>query len=393
MKWRHVVMAAVGWIGFSGPVDGEVLYTVIDLGGFGGESTGATKINNAGQIVGWEWNENRQWIDLRYNVDLLWDPAGGVQNLSAVLSPGDRVRDINDSGQLIIEARFPEPDRAYLWDGTGEPEYIGTFSPSAINNAGRVVGDVWNGHPRTFVWDRTGGLRDIGPLAGGSWATPYALNNLGQVVGEGNTDVAAIGHPHAHSILDHTVQHHPFLWDETDGMTDLGTLGGDFAWARAINDSAQVVGLSYTGNEDEFHAFLWDEAGGMRDLGTLPGDEWSQAHAINSAGQVLGQSGIFGSDPMRPEQDRYFIWDALSGMEAIDDLLPADTGWSYFAAEDINDAGHIVGAGTIVTWVYDPLLEMEVPRLDTAAVLLIPEPATFALLASGLAAVIRRKRR
>ena len=78
MKWWHVLLAAVGWVCLSGRLHGDPLYTVIDLDGFGGESTGAIKINNAGQIVGWEWNENREWVDSRYKMDLLWDPAGGV---------------------------------------------------------------------------------------------------------------------------------------------------------------------------------------------------------------------------------------------------------------------------------------------------------------------------
>jgi probable HAF family extracellular repeat protein len=48
---------------------------------------------------------------------------------------------------------------------------------------------------------------------------------------------------------------HAFLW-EKGVMTDLGTLGGDFSSADAINPAGQVVGRSGT-RADQIHATLW----------------------------------------------------------------------------------------------------------------------------------------
>jgi len=51
-------------------------------------------------------------------------------------------------------------------------------------------------------------------------------------------------------------------------ITDLGTLGGSYAYARGINNSGQVAGYSYLTGNSSAHAFLYD-GGVMIDLNTL----------------------------------------------------------------------------------------------------------------------------
>src|SRR5438128_10063164 len=68
-------------------------------------------------------------------------------------------------------------------------------------------------------------------------------------------------------------------------IVDLGTLGGSNSSAVAVNTSGQVVGQSGIAGDAASHAFSWTAATGMVDLGTL-GGRYSSAVAVNASGQV-----------------------------------------------------------------------------------------------------------
>ena len=107
-------------------------------------------------------------------------------------------------------------------------------------------------------------------------------------------------------------------------VTFLGTLGGDRAWAQAMNDHGQVVGYSDTSGGD-VHGFLWDQ-GVMTDLATLGGG-YSRAHDINNSGVIVGES-----------DGRAVSW--TSGAITDLDTLQGGTASRAYA---INDSGEIVG--------------------------------------------------
>jgi probable HAF family extracellular repeat protein len=73
----------------------------------------------------------------------------------------------------------------------------------------------------------------------------------------------------------------------TYSIKNLGTLGGFFSEALAINNVGQTVGWSAT-RSGQAHAFIY-QAGVMKDLGALAGG-LSQANDINDAGVVVGYS-------------------------------------------------------------------------------------------------------
>lgn len=167
------------------------------------------------------------------------------------------------------------------------------------------------------------------PTLGGGSGAARSINNYNVVVGESFVGVGPPDATHAFRYAGGTI-------------ADLGTLPGQ-TWpppwsdAQDINDGGVIVGSSnYTQkNEYLFHAFRWT-AGVMQDLGDLGGGA-SMAVAVNSQGTIVGRSYVAGMDI------HGFVYTDARGM--VD--LGTHPGANWSVAEDINDAGLIVGTATI----------------------------------------------
>ncbi len=161
---------------------------------------------------------------------------------------------------------------------------------------------------------------DLGTL-GGSYSTATAVNESGQVAGWSYTASGAT---------------HAFSWTSGGGMVDIGTLGGSYAVAYALNDTGTVVGQSTTAAGDA-HAYTWDVVNGMTDLGTLGGPD-SVATAVNASGSVIGYSDAVSGFP------HAFVWDTVNGMTDLG-TLGGTSSWS----EGINAAGTVAGQAFTAT--------------------------------------------
>ena len=301
----------------------------------GGDASMAHAINEAGQVVGASTNaDGRQRA-------FLWNATGGMRDLGTPSRSlvSSVAWDINNLGQVAGYGYYGSPGGsgsyatyALVWETAAGTTQIldGTVGDSVfpeahgINDAGVVVG-----HGHADIWYPDGTTRSLPGLVGPLPGSRLAVNEAGQVAGDGYADGSALGDE-------------AFLWDPVTGMRGLGTLGGAFSGATGLNDRGQVVGWSAidTPGPVETHAFLWDAAGGMRDLGTL-GGTYSVALNINDAGQVVGASETAGG------QRHAVLW-RDGTMTDLAELVGPGTlysGYTPTRAFDINEYAQVVGEG------------------------------------------------
>src|SRR5262249_317368 len=79
---------------------------------------------------------------------------------------------------------------------------------------------------------------------------------------------------------------HAVRWTATNGVQDLGTVGGSERFAEAASANGSVVVGQSRDRNAFWKAFSWTPAAGMRDLGTL-GGPMSAAIDVSSDGVVI----------------------------------------------------------------------------------------------------------
>lgn len=131
-------------------------------------------------------------------------------------------------------------------------------------------------------------------------------------------------------------------------ITDLGTLGGTYSSARAINAGGHVVGTATTSYGTK-HAFIWED-GHMEQLDHLPWitENGSLGRDINDAGQVVGCSMWFPNE---------VPWTATLWERTDETWQVRQIGRPHGSiAMSVNNAGHVAGrdlsdaCGTCRAW-------------------------------------------
>ena len=149
------------------------------------------------------------------------------------------------------------------------------------------------------------------------------------------------------SKLSTTGYRHAFLYVDGTPLRDLGTLGGNNSFGRAVSvgtwpDPSEAtlyaVGESeITPGSFDTDAFLY-HLGAMTNIGGLPGCTRNYAYGINRAGDVVGYSWCSG-------YTRAFLYRG-GVMIDLNTLIGPGTGWEQLQmAYDINEKGQIAGYG------------------------------------------------
>jgi probable HAF family extracellular repeat protein len=311
-------------------------FILSDMGAGGPGQIGAVAMNDQGQVVA---TSETQDGNVSYAFVLA---SANSQSLGSLPRYAYcRASAVNNTGAVAASSyNLYDHNHAFIWRAGEKTRLIGLpsfhFSKAlAINDSDQVAGYVENGgyyhgerKAKAALWDGSTNeahALDLGTL-GGRYSAALAINNQGQVAGKADTAI-----PHVT---------HACLWQ--DGTpTDLGALpGGTNSVASAINDHGVVVGDSETA--DAPHAFVWNAAldGQMRDLSTLPGGLSSHASAINNAGEIVGQSVVAAKDG---EQAHAVVW--LNGHIYDLNKLVNAPGWVLEGACAITNSGQIAGVG------------------------------------------------
>ena len=277
------------------------------------------------------------------NIGIVWTATDGLQDI-----PGTTVANaVNDAGQIAGNTLTG----AFLLDGT-QREWDG-YSAYGINAAGELSGNKQLKNPyrptplpldpviyRDRKWENMGIATVYSRgTRQGVYADLYVLNDINDA-GYAVGSRSRYGLAGSSSIL---------TTPAFDAVTYLSTpYGGS---AKAINNANQIVGTtgSNSSTGEYAHAYLYDEATGvLQDLGTLNGGLTSTANDINDAGQVVGSSWLVTQLTSLYDPTLYhaFLWqDGV--MSDLNDALEPGSAWLLTSATAINENGDIVGTAIV----------------------------------------------
>lgn len=322
-------------------------YTITDLGTLkdANESSGFW-INNSGDVVGCSDIQSSQGYPCTGLMPgqraFYWSASGGMKNLGTLTGATvSGAIGINDSGVVVgysnVKGQPVTDFVAVQWSATGAITKLGTLSGGnssaafEINSAGEIAGDSFlsNGNVNATSWTNKK-IKNLGSLPGAIFTAGLDLNDNGEIVGE---SVFSYGPPFSS---------HGFLFNGTT-MKDLGTLpGGVTSIANAVNSLGVVVGQSDgTSTHGFWHAVKWNTSQKIEDLGLLKGGTYSVAFGINDSKVVVGYANTSTNAP------HAIVWTANTGMKDLNDLIPANSGWTLINANAINNVGQITGYGSI----------------------------------------------
>lgn len=230
---------------------------------------------------------------------------------------------INSFGQVVGTADTSAAQQhAVLWTN-GSIKDLGFGNPRAINNFGQIVGDgplLWNPNSSLFA------SLPYSPSLGENGTSATGINDSGKISVTGTQEVDLI-----YVVPGYTTV-------TADQNSDYNLLASD-GNATAVNNQGTIAGSVYQYDNStqplptliSSHAAIW-ENGALSDLGTLsPTASWSSAAAINDSDVIAGDAST-GTGAV------HAIIGSTAGLKDIN-----VNGAAYSAASGINDFGQAVG--------------------------------------------------
>lgn len=308
-----------------------------------GVSSGALGINDQGDVVG----ITRPSTTAQPQFTVLWERHGDhfhahqLANLDG--SSFSRGFDLNDSRAIVGEAFDSGGSSVPIrWSGDSAPTHVDTLSENGrgilndVNDTGDAVGTAAS---RAVLLTADGDVETLPAPDGGEGVTvssysAAAIAANGDVAGRASLQVPH--DDHFHSEL------RPVVW--RDGTPELLTVPTDASSpsVAGITDDGDVVGSVTVGGKET--AVTWDSSGSA-ELLTAP----TVADYTHTAAKT-GREGVFVGYVSKFAGNTSFggaavAWDAHGPVD-LNDRVDLPEGVSLQSANDINEAGQIVGTAT-----------------------------------------------
>jgi probable HAF family extracellular repeat protein len=322
-------------------------YSITDIGVLKGDNeSNGFWINSSGAVVGCSDTANSEGYPCTGTGPgqhaFYWTKSGGRKDLGTL--PGGNISGaigVNDSGEVVgYSNNSSDPEMiynfiAFKWTSAGGMVSLGTLHGGnsscafEINSSGVIAGDSYVSSTVVDAVSWTNSrIKNLGSLPNSIYSSSFDINDSGEIVGESVFEFSP------------TFTSHAFQWTSADGMLDLGTLsGGNSSIANAINSSGLIVGQSNSESVETWHAVQWSTRGKIEDLGVLPGGNYSIAFGINDSGEIVGYGNLANNAA------HAMMWTSAGGMQDLNDLIPANSGWVLINANAVNASGLITGYG------------------------------------------------
>lgn len=201
-------------------------------------------MNASGTVVGIRNEQN--YAETRSTV-----VKDGVATDLGTVGGGSRTRvvGINDAGQITGSASGSNLfDHAVRWEN-GVLTDIGLGYGNAINASGAVVGIGQT--DMATVWEN-GVVRSLGTIAGTSHSRAFAVNDLGDVVG----DTVTLGSGRDHSVVDRPFIYRNGQMRHLDELVNLSGTGLRLMWARGISNDGRIAVSGFDANNRQVSVIL-----------------------------------------------------------------------------------------------------------------------------------------